>query len=315
MRIAAIVVMVCNVGIVQANDLDVSRMMGTWSVSELEPRARANHSPARVASPMVISENQISWESSGHHQCVDGYHVASRGVAPTFPGGPIENGRGDDIYMTFKLELQQPTCDQRIASFTLSFASDVADIGHFAAFDGNSAVEGYGAIYREASERPVTGEGVPFTPDEIAIYRDFLSHYPDQISNMIGMQDTTVAFEAPLAFGDEPDPPDVITPAYRGRRLPSEVMALTDETAVTARIAAAGKLIDAKQLSPYQGPDGYVKTHLTLSEIAFDSKHKTAVLVYAAHCMGKCGTRGTVVYKLEDGHWNRTSPILNFWIG
>jgi|SRR5580692_4709384 hypothetical protein len=62
-------------------------------------------------------------------------------------------------------------------------------------------------------------------------------------------------------------------------------------------------------------PDGYVRTRLTLSEIAFDSKHETAVLVFTAHCNGKCGIRGTVVYKLENGHWNRSKPILNFWIG
>jgi len=92
-------------------------------------------------------------------------------------------------------------------------------------------------------------------------------------------------------------------------------MVLADEVAVTARLTAAGRLIDAKRLNSDQGPDGYVKTHLTLSEIAFDSKHEIAVLVFAAHCNGKCGSRGTVVYKLEDGHWNRTRPILNFWIG
>jgi hypothetical protein len=67
-------------------------------------------------------------------------------------------------------------------------------------------VAGYSAIFRVSSERQVIGETVPFTPDEIAIYRDFLLHYPDQTSNMIGMQDATVAFDAPLAFGYESNP-------------------------------------------------------------------------------------------------------------
>jgi hypothetical protein len=313
MRIAAIVVMVFNVGVVLASDVDAAWMMGTWSVSELKPKARTDQSAARVAGPMVISERQISWASSDHRQCVAGYNVASRAVAPIFPGGPIDNRNAADAYMIFKLELEQ-ACDQRIAFFTLSFASDARDIGHFAVFGSDRAVQSYGAIFRESPERQVTADAVPFTPNEIAIYRDFLLHYSDQTSNMIGMQDTTVAFDAPLAFGYESDPPDVVTPSYRGRKLPSEVMALTDEAVVTARIAAAGKLIDAKKLSADQGPDGYVRTHLTLSEIAFDSKHEIAVLVFAAHCGGKCGSRGTVVYKLEDGHWNRTR-ILNFWIG
>ena len=209
----------------------------------------------------------------------------------------------------------QQTCDQGIAFVSLSFAADVRDIGHFATMSADRTVLARGAIFRVSEGRLTAGATELFTPDEIAIYRDFLLHYPDQTSNMIGMQDSTVAFYAPLAFGYESNPPDVITPAHDSRKLPAEVMALADEAAVTARIAAAGRLVEAKQLNADQGPDGYVRTHLTLSEIAFDSKHETAVLVYAAHCNGKCGSRGTVVYKLEGGHWNRTMPILNFWIG
>ena len=314
-RIAATVAMLLNGGLVYADDVDAARMRGTWSVSELKPVTRSNRSPARVGSPIIISERQISWESNAHRQCIADYRIASRVVGPIFPGGANGNSNADDAYTIFKLELEQPACDQRIAFFSLSFASGVRDIGHFAVFDSSLAVESYGAIFRESSERATAAEGAPFKPDEISIFRDFLIHYPDQTSNMIGMQNTTVAFDAPLAFGYESDPPDVVTPSYWGRTLPSEVMALTDKVAVTARIAAAGKLIDVKKLRADQGPDGYVRTHLTLSEIAFDSKHETAALFFTAHCNGKCGIRGTVVYKLEDGHWNRTNPILNFWIG
>jgi hypothetical protein len=39
-------------------------------------------------------------------------------------------------------------------------------------------------------------------------------------------------------------------------------MALTDETAVTARIAAEGKLVDPNQRDPDAGPDGYLRVHL-----------------------------------------------------
>jgi hypothetical protein len=161
----------------------------------------------------------------------------------------------------------------------------------------------------------VTAGASRFTDDEIAIYRDFLLHYPEQLSNVIGMQDTTVAFVASIAFGDEPNPPNVEVPAYSGRRLPLEVMALTDEKVVTARIAAQGKLADPKNGSPDVGPDGYVRTHLTLSEIAFDSKHEQAAFVFTATCRCKGGSRGTVVYELKNGQWQRKKPILNFWIG
>jgi hypothetical protein len=315
MRIAAVVVMVFNVGIVQANDVDIARIIGTWSVSDVEPRESRNHGAPNVTAPMLISESEIAWDANNRRQCTTGYSIVSRAASPTFPGGPIENDNAADAYTIFQLRLDQRTCDQSIAFVTLSFAADVTDIGHFATMSADHMVLAHGAIFRVFDDRQTAGATEPFTPDEIAIYCDFLLHYPDQTSNMLGMQETTVAFYPPLAFGYESNPPDVITPTHRSRKLPPEVMALADEAAVTARIAAAGKLIDAKELNAYQGPDGYVRTRLTLSEIAFDSKHETAVLVFTAHCGGKCGSRGTVVYKLKNGHWNRSKPLLNFWIG
>jgi hypothetical protein len=129
------------------------------------------------------------------------------------------------------------------------------------------------------------------------------------------MQDTTVAFVASRAYGDEPVPPHLKIPAYSGRKLPPEIMALTDEKAVATRIAADGKLVDPKKISPAEGPDGYVKTHLTLSEIAFDSTHELGAFVFSASCGCKGGSRGTVVYELKNGQWKRKKPILNFWQG
>jgi hypothetical protein len=161
----------------------------------------------------------------------------------------------------------------------------------------------------------VTADAPRFTNDEIAIYRDFLLHYPAHLSNMIGMQDTTAAFVAATAFGDEPDPPNLEMPVYSGRKLPPEVMALADEKAVTERIAAEGKRVDPQTKSPYGAADGGVRMHLTLSEIAFDSKHEQAAFVYSATCGCKGGSRGTVVYELEKDHWKRKGPILNFWMG
>ena len=142
----------------------------------------------------------------------------------------------------------------------------------------------------------------PFTPDEITIYRDFLLHYPKQLSDLIGMRDTTVAFDASWAFGPEPNPPGVEIQPSSGRQLPPEIMALADEKAVTARMAAAVQL------------DSEWRTHLTLSEIAFDSKHELAAFVFST-LQGKGGMRGTVVYELKNGDWMRKGRILNVWQG
>jgi hypothetical protein len=172
------------------------------------------------------------------------------------------------------------------------------------------------AVATVTASAQVAADAPAFAADEISIYRDFLLHYPEQPSNMIGMQDTTVAFVASIAFGDEPNPPNVEMPAYSGRKFPAEIMALTDEKAVTERIAAGSKLVDPKKRDSDMGPDGSVRMHFTLSEIAFNSKHEVAAFVFSATCGCKGGSRGTVVYVLrKNGQWGRKGPILNFWIG
>jgi hypothetical protein len=149
-----------------------------------------------------------------------------------------------------------------------------------------------------AASAQVTADAPPFSADEIAIYRDFLLHYPKSLSELIGMRNTSVAFDASWAFGLAPNPPNVEIPAHSGRQLPPEIMALTEEKGVPSRMAAAGQL------------DSEWRTHLTLSEIAFDSKQNQAAFVFSS-LQGKGGTRGTVVYELKNGEWKRKGRILN----
>jgi hypothetical protein len=153
MRIAAIVVMVFNVGVVQANDLDAARMIGTWSVSDVEPRESRNHGAPNMTEPMLISESEISWAAANHRQCTAGYSIVSRAASPTFPGGPIENNNAADAYTIFQLRLDQRTCDQSFAFVTLSFAADVTDIGHFATMSADRTVLAHGAIFRVSDDR------------------------------------------------------------------------------------------------------------------------------------------------------------------
>jgi hypothetical protein len=150
---------------------------------------------------------------------------------------------------------------------------------------------------------PVNADTPAFMADEIAIYRDFLLHYPEQPSEMIGMQDYTVRFVEAYAFGDEPNPPklNLQTPPYSARQLPPEVMELTTEDAVTTRAAA-----ERKPIYPELG------NRLKLSEIAFDSKHEYAAFVYSS-MRGRGGTSGTVIYERKNGQWTR-KEILNFRI-
>jgi len=165
-----------------------------------------------------------------------------------------------------------------------------------------------------AMSAQVVNDTPSFTTDEISIYRDFLLHYPEQLSNLIGMQNTTEAFVPSTEFRADPVPANLKIPSYSGRKLPPEIMALTGEKEVTARIAVKGKLIDPNKRDPRVGPDGYVRTHLTLSEIAFDSEQEHAAFIYSAICDGLCGQGGMVLYELKKGHW-KLKTIQNAWVG
>ena len=153
-----------------------------------------------------------------------------------------------------------------------------------------------------------------FGKDEVAIYRDFLLNYPEQMSNEIGMQVTTVAFELPPGPRQPAILQGFVVPAYHVRTLPPEILALTTEQSVTARIAAKGKLVAADRRDPRQGPDGYVRTHLTLSDIAFSQQHDRAAFAFSASCGCLGGQGGIAVFGLMHGHWHLIT-IADQWQG
>ena len=159
--------------------------------------------------------------------------------------------------------------------------------------------------FAAAASAQVGVDAPDFSDDEVAIYRDFLLHYPEQPGEMVGMQDTTVAFVVSMAFAEEPNAPhlNLQPPAFSGRKLPAEILELTEENAVSARATAQGKLVNLE-----------LRNRLKLSEIAFDPKHEHAAFVYSSMCGCKGGTTGTVVYVHENGQWKRKGRIFNFRI-
>jgi hypothetical protein len=144
MRKIAAALAILSAGVVQAGDVDVARMFGTWNIEEGRP--------ARVGGPIVISERQISWTSEDKRRCVVGYHIVSRGVAPIFPGGPVENGNPADAYTIVTLELEHQNCERNIGSFVISLTADQMDFAHFAVFSSEGGAQGWSAIRRVPSK-------------------------------------------------------------------------------------------------------------------------------------------------------------------
>ena len=285
-----IAALLLSASLVQAEDQSAPNIRGNWEF--------AAHSKFHFSEdPLIITQKRITIRNR-LDVCSADYRVTSIKDGNTYPGGPIDD---TGHYTTINLTLENSNCSPEVRYFTIAFASGETDAAHFAEVSSAKTVVDFGSL-----RRVVLPADVPaFTADEIAIYRDFLLHYPGPRDQTIGMQETTVAFVASMAFGDEPNPPNLNLPAYHGRKLPSEVIALTDENAVSPT-TAVGKSLDPKMRSSFR---------FTLSEIAFDTKHEKAVFVFAALCGCKGGQGGTVLYELKNGQWELQRPILNAWIG
>ena len=166
----------------------------------------------------------------------------------------------------------------------------------------------------------------PLAADQLAIYQDFLSHYEqyDQLSNLLGMQPVTVPFKIDTPFGIERS---VSGPkgclhnlklqprSGEVHRLPPEIMQFGAPESVTRRIAAAGKLLPQSKRSKGTGPDGWVLTKFTLSEIAFDVTHHYAVFTFSADCNCRGGQGGTILYELHGRKWTESKIFCDAWEG
>jgi hypothetical protein len=285
----AIAALLLSATLVQADDQSALDIRGNWEFAH--SRLHFSEDPLVITPTRITLRNRLE-------VCSADYRITSVKDGNTYPGGPIDD---TGHYTTINLTLENSNCSPDVHNFAIAFASGETDAAHFAEFNIAKTVLDFGAL-----RRVVLLADVPrFTADEIAIYRDFLLHYPGPPGQMSGLQDTTVAFVASMAFGDQPNPLKLNIPAYHGRKLPAEVIALTNENAVT-RIAAAGKSLDSRMKSSFR---------FTLSEIAFDSKHEQAVFIFAALCGCKGGQGGTVLYELKNGRWELQRPMLNDWIG
>ncbi len=157
-----------------------------------------------------------------------------------------------------------------------------------------------------------------FSSDEIAIYRELLLRYPLAPGDLSGMKPVTLAFVSQLPswaiHRSELRDVHVIAPSRSGRLLPQEILALADDSRVAQLLAAQGKLVPRSQRTPGHRLDGHGVTHFSVSEIAFDTRHHLAEIVFQADCRCLGGEGGTALFEHTRQGW-KLVKVADVWEG
>ena len=154
----------------------------------------------------------------------------------------------------------------------------------------------------------------PMTPDQIAVYRAFLISYlhVDSTPGNLNLAQRTSVFDPVKEYEECLD-------GIRFEKVGSSTSGVHrfDPQAVPSNIA----LVDAEEQKQtlyktdphwiYRGNElvnetmekAFAAGFLTLSEIAFDKKHRYAVFRYWFECWGLCGSGGTVIFGKQNGVW------------
>ncbi len=181
---------------------------------------------------------------------------------------------------------------------------------------GQTAQEAAQGAAQDADANPKVS-GKPLTAEQLAVYRAVLGNWMEHDVSSINLAVETIPLQAtePGGSGEcakgldlEPAPSPVVH-RFRMQDLSrlGRNIALVDPTRQRKevqdndpeRTAGQGKSIeDAVR-------NGFAHGLVTLSEIRFDRRHKSAIVSYGFYCGRLCGNGGTVVLEKLDGFWAR----------
>jgi hypothetical protein len=158
----------------------------------------------------------------------------------------------------------------------------------------------------------------PLTPEQIAVYRDFLASYNNGSGQPLNLSEATSTFQPDSGdYGgcmkDFPQVPGIFEihmfPASLAqethvRLVDHDKFELSDPEDAIRRGESVEKSVEA----------GFAGGLLTVSEILFDKRHHLAALHYSFVCGGLCGHTETIVLQRDHGRWKQTENSCGYGI-
>jgi hypothetical protein len=175
-----------------------------------------------------------------------------------------------------------------------------------------------------ADQRPAVSQS-RMDPDQIAVYRAFLSSYSNGSKARLNLSKYTSAFNLAEEKDDACLKGIQLDPAAG---FDSTVHEFDDKISLPGNI----RLVDPEKQSKAvrendpggairHGKDvdsavkaGFAAGLLTLSEVAFDKHHRYAVMSFSFVCGGLCGHGSTLIFEKKNGEWKESKRQCSVWM-
>jgi len=176
-----------------------------------------------------------------------------------------------------------------------------------------------------ASEKPRLSES-PMTPDQIEVYRVFLSSYTNgSKAPHLNLAKRTSALELSKEVGegclkgidlDSSAHPDSIVHEFDSKTPLRQHITIVDPEEQNKAVEENDPSRTMRRGTPVNRAvsNAFAAGLLTLSEVAFDKTHQKAVMSFSFVCGGLCGHGATLLFEKRNGHWKELKHDCGGWV-
>ncbi len=174
-----------------------------------------------------------------------------------------------------------------------------------------------------SSMRPIRARTL-LSPDEIAIYRAVIDRWNSGPSKRLNVADRTFPLDRALTDCEclkNIDLHDLASAARSFHTLPSDVLPtetarLVDRDSQSKSVIANDPNNSIREVSSIDAAvdRAFENGLFQLSEIAFDSQHRRALVGYSFVCGSLCGSGGVWMFEKLSGIWNKSEHSCGGWI-
>jgi hypothetical protein len=179
------------------------------------------------------------------------------------------------------------------------------------------------ALAGSSHKKPVKNT-IPFSADEVAIYRGILERWNSNSRGLLNVSNRTSPIDRDISDcgclkGIEPQ--TIVSAAHSFRILTKDVLAAKNIKLVDADQQAVIVHSNDPNNSMREGKSVETAVNIafptglfSMSEIAFDEEQRSALVSYSFVCGSLCGSGGVWLFEKVDGVWKKSERVCGGWI-